>query len=145
MTDFFANARAAIADRIERFRNRDFLEATMAASALVSMADGKVKLTEANVIDQALDAVHELNIYDPHDAVDLFRHHLDELQTDERAAREEILEIVRKVAGDEEEAHILIKVCIAIGKSDEEFIEAEKMAIREIAAVLGLDPSAIKM
>ena len=126
MADFFTQLRAAVTDHIERFRNRDFFEATMAAAAMVSQADGSVNLTEASVIDQALEAVHELNIYDPHEAVDLYRQNIEELENNPEGAKAEILKTVSRVAGDEEAARTLIKICVAVGKADENFILEEK-------------------
>lgn len=143
MSGFFASAREAIADQIEKFRNRDFLEATMAASALVAMADGEVGLTEANIVDQALDAVQELKIYDPHEAIEIFRVQMDALKADPADAREEVLKAVQKVSGDDREAAILLKVCVAIAKSDETLTESERAAIGEIATSLGIDPASL--
>ena len=145
MTDFFTQMRAAFAEHIERFQNRDFLEAAMAATALVSMADGTVNLTEANTVDQALEAVQQLKIYDPHEAVDLFHHHIDALRDDPAGEKDRILEIVDKIAGDEQEARILIRICVAIGKSDGNFMESEQAVIRELARRLELDPAGIDM
>jgi|APSaa5957512493_1039668.scaffolds.fasta_scaffold66014_2 tellurite resistance protein TerB len=145
MADLFAQVRAVFADHIERFRNRDFFEATMAAAAFVSMADGTVNLTEANIVDQALEAVHELKIYDPHDAVDLYHDYIEKLQTDPDDAQDNIFETVSKIAGDDQAAHVLIKICVAIGESDGDFISEEKLAVRRIAVCLGLDPAEIEM
>jgi tellurite resistance protein TerB len=145
MTDFFAQLRTLVAEHVERFRNRDFFEAAMAATAFVSMADGTVNLTEANIVDQALEAVHELKIYDPHDAVDLYRHHIERLQNDPDGARDDILKIVSRITGDDQAARILIRICVAIGESDGEFMTEEKLAIRQIAVCLGLDPAGIEM
>ena len=145
MTDFFAQLRAVIDDQVERFRNRDFFEAVMAATAFVSMADGAVNLTEANTVDQALEVVQELKIYDPHDAVDLFHHHIDGLRDDPDAEKARILKIVSKLADDRQAAGILIRICVAVGKSDGNFIEKEKAAIRQLATSLGLDPARIDM
>lgn len=145
MADFFTQLRTLIAEHVERFRNRDFFEATMAATAFVSMADGTVNLTEANIVDQALEAVHELKIYDPHDAIDLYRNHIEKLQSDPDGARDDILKIVSRITGDDQAARILIKICVAIGESDGDFMTEEKLAIRQIAVCLGLDPAGIEM
>lgn len=141
MTGFFSHARAALAIELEKFRNRQFLEATMAASALVAAADGDVNITELNVIDQALEAIHELNIYDPHDAVDIYRDYADGLYKNPPATREKALKAVEKIAGDAHAARLLIKVCVAIGKSDEDFSDEEKAVISEICEAVALDRS----
>lgn len=139
MTGFFSQARAALAIELEKFRNRQFLEATMAASALVASADGEVNITELNMIDQALEAIHELNIYDPHDAVNIYRDYADGLYKNPPATREKAMKAVARMAGDAHAARLLIKVCVAIGKSDENFSDEEKAVIAELSEALALD------
>ena len=143
MTGFFQQARKALAEELEKFRNRNFLEATMAASALVALSDGDVNLTELNVIDQALEAIQELKIYDPHDAVDLYRDYMHDLRTDPAKARIKILEEVGKIAGDPHAARLLVRVCVAIGKSDDNFSEKEKAVIVDLCDALRLDTAEI--
>ena len=143
MVGFFQQARQALALELEKFRNRQFLEATMAASALVAFADGDVNFTELSTIDQALETIHELNIYDPHDAVDLYRDYIDGLRDDPAETRTKILEEVGKIAGDAHAARLLVRVCVAIGKSDDDFSDREKAVITDLCDVLGLDTAEI--
>ncbi len=143
MADLLSRARAVIAEHVERFTNRDFLEAAMAASALVSQADGSVNFTEASTVDQALDAVHRLNVYDRNEATDLYRSYIDELTEEPEEARRRVFRAVERIADDEEAARILIKICVAIGRSDDEFAESERRAVRDLARTLGLDPSGL--
>lgn len=139
MSGFFSQARAALAIELEKFRNRQFLEATMAASALVAAADGDVNITELNMIDQALEAIHELNIYDPHDAVEIYRDYADGLYKNPPVTREKALKAVGRMADDDHAARLLIKVCVAIGKSDDDFSDEEKTVITEICEAVKLD------
>jgi hypothetical protein len=53
-------------ERIARHRNRDFLNAAMAAGALAAQADGTVTLSERYRIDGILARLERLRIYDPH-------------------------------------------------------------------------------
>ena len=141
MSGFFQQARAVLSQELLKFRNRSFLEATMAASALVASVDGEINIAELSMLDQALEAINELNIYDPHEAIDIYREHAEALTADPGAAREKILRLVRKISDDEPAARLLIKVCVAIGKSDDEFSESEKTAISQLCANMGLDPA----
>ena len=56
----------------ERLRNKKFLEASMAASALVATADGEVSFSERAAVDNVLNTVDAFKVFDVHDAVDLF-------------------------------------------------------------------------
>ena len=143
MAGFFQFAKDALAVELEKFRNRQFLDATMAASALVSLADGDANITELNILDQALETIHELNIYDPHDAMDLYRDYIDRLREDPVQGRETIMQAVAKIQDDEHAARLLIRVCVAIGKADEDFSPPEKDVIKALSQALALDPTEI--
>ena len=45
----------------------------MAASALVATADGDISFGERVRLDQILETLEALKVYNPHDGVDLFR------------------------------------------------------------------------
>lgn len=141
MSGFFQQARTVLSQELQKFQNRSFLEATMAASALVASVDGEINIAELSMLDQALEAINELNIYDPHDAIDIYREHAEALTADPGAEREKILRLVRKLSDQEHAARLLIKVCVAIGKSDDEFSESEKNVIDQLCANMGLDPA----
>ncbi len=137
----FSTARAVLSQELQKFRNRPFLETTMAASALVASADGAINFAKLTMLDQSLAAINELKIYDPHDAIDIYRKHAEALAADPGAAREKILRLIRKLSDDEHAARLLIKVCVAIGKSDDDFTESEKTTIDQLCANMGLNPA----
>jgi tellurite resistance protein TerB len=137
----FSTARAVLSQELQKFRNRPFLETTMAASSLVASADGAINFAKLTMLDQSLAAINELKIYDPHDAIDIYRKHAEALAADPGAAREKILRLIRNLSDDEHAARLLIKVCVAIGKSDDDFTESEKTAIDQLCANMGLNPA----
>ena len=137
----FSTARAVLSQELQKFRNRPFLETTMAASALVASADGAINFAKLTMLDQSLAAINELKIYDPHDAIEIYRAHAEALTADPGAAGEKILRLVRKLSDDEHAARMLIKVCVAIGKSDDHFTESEKIAIEQLCINMGLNPA----
>ena len=132
------NAKVAFDRERERLRNRSFLNATMAASALVAMADGEVKFSEMSALDGLLENVHELQIYDPHIAVDLCRDYVDALTAE--AGKAKALEAVGRIAGNDEAARLVVQMCLVISRSDGEFSESEVDAVRDLCAALWLDP-----
>lgn len=124
----------------ERFRNRSFLEATMAASALVAMADGEVKFSELSALDDLLESVRELQVYGPHVATDLCRDYVDAIAADAESGKARVLEAVGRIAGDDEASRLVIQMCLVISRSDGEFSESEVDAVRDLCAALRLDP-----
>jgi tellurite resistance protein TerB len=141
MSGFFREALDAIGLEIERFRNRAFLEAVMAAAALVATADGAVKLAELAMIDEALDTVRALKIYDPHDAVDIYRDYARALHDEPALARDRALKTIARIADEPEAAHVLVKVALAIAKSDDALDEPERDALGHICDALRLPRS----
>ena len=139
MVGFFKVAKEALATELGKFRNRQFLDATMAASALVSMADGDANITELNILDQALATIQELRIYDPHDALNLYRDYLDGLRADPIGTRDKIMQAVTKIRDDQHAARLLIRVCVAIGKADENYSEPEMAVMKELFQRPALD------
>jgi tellurite resistance protein len=134
------SAKAAFERERARIRNRPFLEATMAASALVAMADGEVKFSELTALDDLLGNVHELQVYDPHVAVDLCRDHIDAIAADAEAGKAKALQAVGKVAGDDEASRLVVQMCLVISRSDGDFSENEVDVMRDLCAALWLDP-----
>ncbi len=140
VASFIRSAKAALEREHARFRNRPFLEATMAASALVAMADGEVKFTELTAIDDLLESVRELQVYDPHVAVDLCRDYVDAIAADADSGTAKALQAVGRIAGDDEAARLVVQMGLVISRSDGEFSESEVDAVRELCAALRLDP-----
>ncbi|SMF79105.1 tellurite resistance protein TerB [Tistlia consotensis] len=130
--------RDAIRSRQERIRYRPFMEATMAACALVAIADGEVSFSERVRLDQMLESLEELQAFDPHEAVDRFNDYVQQLTDDPATAQAEALEAVRHLADDEEEAALVLKLCIALCRADGRFTETERVAAKRVAETLGL-------
>lgn len=139
MTGLFQMARDALSAELEKYRNRGFMEAVMAGSALVASADGEINLTEASTLDQALETIEELKVYDPHVAIDIYRDWVDALNEDRDKAEREILGIVAELADDREAAETLIRVCVAVGRSDSEFSPSEAQAVARLCQALNID------
>jgi tellurite resistance protein TerB len=115
----------------------------MAASALVATADGAVRLAELATLDEVLETVRALRVYDPHDAVDIYRDYATELLDQPQPARERALRAIARIADEPDAARILLKVALAIGRADDALGDAERDALASICAALRLPPSAL--
>ena len=144
MTNIFHTAKVTLADELHRFRNRHFLEAAMAASALLALADEEVLISERLALDYVLENVGELKIFDVHKAVDMFRDHVEAIQRDNVAGRERVSKALARFSGDEHAAHVLINACVFIAKADGDFSEQEKQVVTELCRVLRMDASKIR-
>ena len=127
-------------ERIARHRNRDFLKAAMAASALAAQADGTVTLSERYRIDDILTRLERLRIYDPRKAVQILDGFLAELRDNPEAAERILLGKLRRIAEDREAAELIVRIALSVSKSDGTFSAPEHARFAEICAMLGFSP-----
>jgi tellurite resistance protein len=143
MANIFRAARGAMYVKLERHRNRPFLEAMMAAAALLALADSEVKLSERLALDFILDNVKELKMFDVHKAVNLFRDYGQAIEKDFNTGKAKVFQAVAKFAGDEDKGSLLIRACILIAKADGDFSEPEQKVVDELCRLLSLDSSEV--
>ncbi len=128
---------------LERHRQRPFLEAAMAACALIASADDEVSFSERARMDAVLESLAELRIFDPHEAVNLFNARLEALQVDRQAGQGEAFEAIRRGATAEGAPELLVRICVAISLADGKFVVNERAMLGLICAALNLTPAAI--
>ncbi len=131
---------------LERNRNRPFLKATMAACALVATADGRVSLGERVRVDQILETIEALKIFDPHEAVDMFNDFSDAILESPQVGHDKALAALADAAGDEETKSLIIRICCAISEvkhpeGDEATMAADQIEIVSLCSRLGVDPA----
>jgi len=119
--------------------NRKFLEATMAACAIVANADGVISFSERGCFDQIINLVARLKIYDPHEAVDLFNEYVERLNNDEQLEKKALLKKIRDIISHKEDQELLLKICWRISRADGEIKRSEREAVEDIATNLGLN------
>lgn len=105
-------------DHLERQKNRPFLRATMAACALVASADGKISFAERIRLDQILETLDRLRVFDPHEGVDLFNEFTDLILEHSEEGHVLALEAIMEGAPDEETRELLIRICCAVSEAD---------------------------
>lgn len=110
----------------------------MAATALVATADGEVTFSELSALDSVLESVQDLQIYDPHDAVDIYRRYADGIGQDQEGGTRDALHTVSRIANDREASDLVIRVAVAISKADGEFSEPEWRVVEQICETLDL-------
>ena len=139
MSSIFRAARTSLAEKIERHRNKSFLEAMMSATALLALADREIVLSQRLALDFILENVRELKVFDVHHAVDLFREFGKEVQQDFDKAKDRVLETVARFSGDQQKAMLLVRASILIAKADGDFSEPEQKVVDELCRVLCLE------
>lgn len=115
----------------------------MAACALVAVSDGRVRFSERVRLDQILDAVDKLRIFDPHEGVDLFDGHVEDILNAPRQGREKALRAIAAVSGDPESATLLARICLAVGRAGGGEALPKKIEIVTLCNRLGIDPATV--
>ena len=134
----FRTARETLRNSLSRMKNRQFLDATMAATALVATADGEVTFSELSALDSVMESIQDLQIYDPHVAVDIYRDFADAIADNPEQGRDTALAATSKIVVDHDAAELVIRVAIAISKADGELSPQESDVIHELSELLGV-------
>jgi len=140
MSGFLANLRDYYQDQMQRHRNRAFLRAAMAACALVAEANGPVSLRERVRLDQVLETLDALKVFDPHEGVALFDEFVAALHESPSEGMQLIYQAIeQEVAEEPEKAGLLIRLCLAVSETADGLPEPEHQRIQALCEHLGLD------
>lgn len=137
----FNQGRDALQKEVSKFRNKEFMEATLAACALIAYADGDVSSEEKQKMMGFVENSDELKNFDSTQIIETFSGFVGKMQFDIELGRAECLKVIGKVREKQDQARMVIRVAIAIANSDGNFDNAEKKVVRDIANDLGLDAS----
>lgn len=124
-----------------KFKNKDFLNATMAGSALIAMADGVISPEEKQKMIKFIENHDALSIFSTTDVVNAFQTYVNQLQFDKDIGEAKAFEALKKMESNTTAARLIIRMVISIAGSDGDFDEHEKAMALRIAKELSLDPS----
>ncbi len=119
-------------------RDGRFLDAAMAASALVANADRAANRATRSVLDKILDGVEELKAFDVHLAVNSFDQFAHCICTQGERGRVQALRAVSEISGDAESARLVIRIGCAAVWTGGDISPAARNQIDSIAAAAGV-------
>lgn len=128
-----------------KFKNKDFLNAAMAGSALVAMADGSVSSEEKQKMIKFIESHDALSIFTTSDVIKAFQDFVGQLEFDKDIGDAKAYAALAKMKSNAEASRLLIRMIIGIASSDGNFDDAEKKVAVKIAKELGLDPSEFEL
>ena len=144
MTGFFETLidqlREPLRDERIRHRNLPLLKGAMAASALAAIADGSITFSQRVRVDQVLQTLEALKVFNPNEGVDLFNHYTEAILKSPRNGRKKALKAIKKVAKDQKTAALLIRICRAISEAHGDPTLVEKIEMISLCSQLGVDP-----
>lgn len=142
--DKFANwvkeTTATLKTEVSKYKNRTFLEATVAGCALVAAADGNISSEEKQKMIGFMKQSDALSVFDTSEVIPLFEKFAGNFSFDFMIGKGECLQVIGKLKKDVGASRLLVRVCCAVGAADGNFDDSEKAVIREICTELGLNP-----
>jgi tellurite resistance protein TerB len=128
-----------------KFKNKDFLNAAMAGSALVAMADGSISSEEKQKMIKFIENNDALSIFTTSDVIKAFQDFVGQLEFDKDIGEAKAYQALGKMKSDTEASRLLVRMIIAIASSDGLFDNDEKKIAVKIAKELAIDPSEFEL
>lgn len=128
-----------------KFKNKDFLNAAMAGSALIAMADGSVSAEEKQKMVKFIENNESLSIFPTSDVIKTFQDFIGQLEFDKDIGEAKAYQTLGKMKSNVEASRLLIRMIIAIASSDGRFDDLERNVATKIAKELGLNPAEFEL
>ena len=136
----WGDLREAVREKVEQHRNRSFMEAAMAAAAMVAAADGTVSFAERIALDILLESCRDLRIFEPHEAVDFFNERVADILENGEDGRKACLDCIAELSDEPDHADLVVRVALALSGADGDYSDAELIQVIAICDRLKLDP-----
>jgi tellurite resistance protein TerB len=127
--------------QVLKFKNKEFLEAAMAGSALIAMADGKISSEEKQKMIKFIENHDALSIFTTSDVIKAFQDFVGQIEFDKDIGEAKAFLALGKMKSNAEAGRLLIRMMIAIASSDGNFDSQEQIIAAKIAKELALNPA----
>jgi len=127
--------------QVLKFKNKEFLEAAMAGSALIAMADGKISSEEKQKMIKFIETHDALSIFTTSDVIKAFQDFVGQIEFDKDIGEAKAYLALGKMKTNAEAGRLLIRMMIAIASSDGDFDAQEQVVAAKIAKELALNPA----
>jgi tellurite resistance protein TerB len=128
-----------------KYKNKDFLNAAMAGSALVAMADGSISSEEKQKMIKFIESHDALSIFTTSDVIKAFQDFVGQLEFDKDIGEAKAYEALGKMKSNDQAARLLVRMIIGIASSDGNFDLSEKKVATRIAKELAIDPAEFEL
>jgi tellurite resistance protein TerB len=128
-----------------KYKNKDFLNAAMAGSALVAMADGSITSDEKQKMIKFIESHDALSIFTTSDVIKTFQDFVGQIEFDQDIGEAKAYQALGKMKSNAEASRLLIRMIIAIASADGNFDATEKKVAIKIAKELAISPSEFEL
>jgi tellurite resistance protein TerB len=138
-SDAASSARNALSAEYNKFKNKENFEALVAASVMVSAADGHIDPEEKERMCSFFQRTEGLKDFSTADIKKTFDKYATAHKEDPDFARIDMLRAIGRLKSKPEDARSLVRLACLIGAQDGNFDDDEKKVVRAICRELGLD------
>ena len=122
-----------------KFKNKNFLQAAMAGSALLALADGEISPEEKRKMVKFIENYEPLSVFKTTDIISAFGDYVSQLEFDNDLGEAKAFEAIGKMKDNNQASRLIMRLVIAIGAADGDFDDDEKTMARRIAVEMGLN------
>ncbi|QMC32920.1 tellurium resistance membrane protein TerB [Klebsiella pneumoniae] len=135
------SGREELTRQVGRYKNKIFMQGTVAVCARIAIASDGVSSEEKQKMIGFLRSSEELKVFDTAEVIEFFNKLVTSFDFDLEIGKGETMKYILALKDQPEAAQLALRVGIAVAKSDGNFDDDEKSAVREIARSLGFDPA----
>lgn len=139
--DTFNTSRAELTKQVGRYKNKKFMQGTVAVCARIAISSDGVSSEEKQKMLGFLRSSDELKVFNTNEIIEFFNKLISSFDFDSEIGKGETMKYILALKDQPEAAQLAIRVGIAVAKSDGDFDEDEKAAVRDIATALGFSPA----
>ena len=132
-------------NEVLKFKNRDFLNAAMAGSVLIAMADGVISADEKRKMIRFTENYDALSVFSSKELIESFQNFVAQIEFDKDLGEAKAYEALRKLKSNDAAARLIMRLIIAIAGADGNFDDSEKRVARKIAMELNLNPAEFEL
>ena len=134
----FVDVTQSMNSELKKFRSKDLLQAIVAGSTMIAYADGEVSASEKQKLMGYVRNSEQLSVFDTDKVIESFNQYLTRFEFDATIASGQALQKIAVFKG-KPEAHLIVRVCLAIANADGKFDSTEQQALDQICRSLDLD------
>lgn len=128
-----------------KYKNKDFMNAAMAGSALIAMADGSISSEEKQKMVKFIESHDALSIFTTNDVIKSFQDFVGQIEFDKDIGEAKAYQALGKMKSNPEAARLLVRMIIAIASADGDFDATEKKVAIKIAKELAINPAEFEL
>lgn len=143
-SDFMSSVKQKTSElkgEVLKFKNKNFLNAATAGSALIAMADGVLDAEEKKKMVKFIESNDALSVFKTSDVIGAFKEYVDNFEFDKDIGESKAYEALNRLKSNEVACRTVMRLILSIAAADGVFDDSEKLVARKIAIELGLKPS----